>query len=363
MSLSKSSLLSLLDTPLQEVGVGAHNIKAAKKLGYVRIPGVINLSYSRRQTLHSCPRKFLQREIIESAPIDHNTIHTAFGSSWGAGLQELFLTGSIERATIAILANWSVSTEEFDGKSGKSLWTCVDGIHHFYKHHFPRISEEYEVAIYNGKPCIELFFYIRMGQQFSYQGHIDLIMRHKRTGALVVWEFKTSGYEQHEANWANSEQTLGYSLIVDMIAEHSSDYRVHYLIFNPKHRDSYEENFGVVEYEFGKSQNSKAEFITDLGLDIQLVQTYLKVGLFPKRGGACRSFNRTCEFFGTCDLEIKQLHDVHQTSAGLYESMTLEDVDFLIDIGDVIAKQKSVDKGQDFVTMIPEVAQSDQAVY
>jgi len=357
MALTKSALADMCAAPVERMYAGTAQQKTAKRLGYIREPGVINLSYSRRGTLHSCPRKFLLREVMEHGIINES-IHTSFGSSWGAAIAELFLTGDIQKATMAALAHWTIDLDTVDEKSQKGFWFLVAGLHSFYTHHYPAISSEYELAYYNGKPCIELFFYIRIGSLFSYQGHIDIILRNKHTGAFLVLELKTSKNEQHEAMWANSEQTLGYSIIVNCIDPLASQYEVRYMIFNPKQRDNFEADYGCTFYSFGKSANSKAEFITDLLMDVDLVQQYIKHNLFPKRGGACYSFNRPCEFFGTCDLHIRAASEIHERAEKVYESLRVEDADLVIDIGDIISQLKDIDNGQDYVIMDPVVPQT-----
>ena len=60
-----------------------------------------------------------------------------------------------------------------------------------------------------------------------------------------------------------------------------------------------------------------------------MLDIYKADGHFPKRGHSCVSYNRPCEFFGICD-------DIPLTKAGnVYESLTLDDVDFYLTIDDL----------------------------
>lgn len=356
MALTLGDVFKIVNEDIRDNLRGSASAKTAKRLGYIREPGVINLSYSRRGTLHSCPRKFLQREVMEHGLVNES-IHTSFGSSWGAAIAELWLTDSVEKATIAALVHWTMDLDTEDEKAQKNFWFLIAGLHNFHRFVYPKFKEDYELAYYNGKPCIELFFYIRIGNRFSYQGHIDIILRNKHTGALLVLELKTSKFDQHEAMWANSEQTLGYSIIVNCIDPTASQYEVRYMIFNPKKRDDLAANFGFTIYDFGKSANSKAEFVTDLMLDVHQVQEYLAHDLFPKRGSACYSYNRPCEFFGTCDLHIKHAAELHERNEKVYESLTIADADIVLDMEDIISQIKDLDIGQDYVIMDPVVPQ------
>ena len=75
------------DVPWAEVGLPpAGAPKPPKRLGYVAQEGVIALSYSRLNTLYSCPRKFQLSELMGRKSFSP-TMHTAFGHAYGAGVQ------------------------------------------------------------------------------------------------------------------------------------------------------------------------------------------------------------------------------------------------------------------------------------
>lgn len=362
-----NSLDDLLSTPLEQIDnivvsrdgsvrekTHSEKKQEAKKLGYVKIPGVINLSYSRSAVLHSCPRKFFLREVAATEVTRTDTVHTAFGSTFGAGIQELLRTGSLERALLFAFCHWNIAINEEDYRSNKSVWSALKGIEVFYEQFYPEfIASGYELAYLGDKPGIEIHYLVWFKEGYNHQGHIDLVLIDRNKNELVVLEIKTTSKTPHPADWANSEQTLGYSVVLDAIAKEygiSSGYRVEYLIYNPAPKLSGPaENFGFTNYSFGKGGELKAEYLLDSLMDINMIEIYLANSFFPKRGNNCFSWYRVCDYFGRCDELMEQykdrsLVDIHTESLdadAAYESMELKDVDFVSDFDTIMAAQEN----------------------
>lgn len=303
----------------------------AKRLGYVKIPGVINLSYSRLQTFHGCPRKFLLREVVAADAGFSGTVHTAFGSAFGAGVQEVLQSGSLQRGLLAAFAAWDVGYFEADKKSNKNIWTALMGVEKFYDLIYPELLDAgYELATYNGKPANELFFLVWYGEKYNHQGHIDIVLYNRRTNKLVVLELKTTSKTPHVADWQNSEQTLGYSVVLDAMAEAigaEAGWEVEYLIYNPSPtKDNPEDGFGFVNYTFPKSELLKTEYIVGTLQDIRLIEMMFEDKHFPKRGNNCMSWNRVCDYFGRCDeLQEQYIHrDLYEVHSENYEDDVYE---------------------------------------
>lgn len=164
---------SVLDLPFYPAATsGATKPVSVHKLGYVSQPNVIALSYSRANSLHSCPRKFLLKE-LQQRKSNYQSVDLSYGSAFGSGIQELFRSGSVERACLAALAAWDYPefTDLWDGnrKETKSFWFCVESLHTFYTNVFPALWADYELAYIDGKSGIELFVYIGIGESYSYQ--------------------------------------------------------------------------------------------------------------------------------------------------------------------------------------------------
>lgn len=307
---------------------------APKRLGYVALEGVVNLSYSRLSTFYTCPRKFQLSE-LEGRKSFSPSVHTAFGHAYGAGVQTFLqyapqslenLEGvqlAEERAVVATVAAWDMySLWQEDPKRIKTLWEAIAAVRRFCKQEAHTLLEEWELAyLPSGKPMIELMFYVDCGA-YSYQGHIDAVLRHRETRELCILELKTGSRAAAQADWANSSQTLGYNVILQALGVTSAEqaaYHVKYLCYDANGRE-------LSLMEFSKSAVERVEWIVGLLMDIQQMELYKEHGVWPKRGSSCRNWNRNCEHFLTCDLSMQAV----TPELSSYESMKLEDVDFVI---------------------------------
>lgn len=312
------------------------------KLNYVVIEDEDSLSYSKLEKFYQCPRKYevgQLKGLSEFSP----SIHTAFGHAIGAGVQEFLLSKDKEKAVLAAIAAYDHSDIELAiEKANKSLWfaiSAIDIFSNFYETHQLQNGEnfsDYEVAILEGKPAIELTFYIKL-EGYNYQGHIDLVLRHKLTGRLVVFEIKTSKYAETIEDWKNSNQALGYNVVLNNFVKNMADYRVIYLCYNTLQRQFY-------TLEFIKTLESRTEFLLSLLADVEQMNLYKQLGFWPKRGTACKDFNRPCEYFDRCDnagwIETQtRLKESGQLDMP-YEALDLADVTFVLDIKDLLESQQ-----------------------
>lgn len=326
----------------------------AKALGYVKIPGVVNLSYSRRSVKHTCPRKFYLREVANVDTAYSSTIHTAFGSAFGAGVQEVLRTGSLPRGIAAAFAAWDISIHEEHKYSNKNIWTALMGVEYFYEYIYPDLLDAgWELARFpDGKVGIELHYLIWFSDGYNDQGHIDVVLYNKHTNKLCVLEIKTASREQHPANWQNSEQTLGYSVVLDSFAKQlgaDTTFEVEYLIYNPARKLANEENaWGFTNYTFVKSPMLKQEYLLNTLVEIKEIELMFEYKTFPKYGNACNNFNRVCDYFGRCDelfnkyiaLDLEQVHR-DNFSEEIYENVDTKMLDFVSDFDTLLIDQET----------------------
>jgi hypothetical protein len=321
-----------------------------KKLTYVIIEDETGLSYSKLEKFYECPRKF-QLGYIKELSTFSASIHTAYGHAVGAGVQE-FITkleelgtqGAKEYATLAAIAAFDYHDIFYCPEKGnKSLWFAILAIEKFatfYESHVLQNGErfsDYEIATLNGKPAVELTFYIKL-HGYNYQGHIDLILRNKFTGQLVVFELKTSKYQETLENWQNSNQALGYNVVLSHFIPEMADYRVIYVCYNASSLTFY-------CLEFIKSIMSRTEFLMSMLADVSTMDIYKELNFWPKRGSSCRNFGRACEYFGFCDNQLWIDAAVEAAKSnqlnGQFESFPLEEVDFVTDLDDLLSSQQS----------------------
>lgn len=307
--------------------------KTAKKLGYIREPGVMSLSYSMWQTLLSCPRKFLLRELHNNMRTEFKSTHLAFGSALGAGLAEICRTNSIERAFAVAFSQWDYLDFGDGGNRGKSFAECLQSLIHFHELIWPELSEEWQMAEFEGKPAVELLFYVRVTEQYAYQGHIDIVLQNKLTGALGVFEVKTSARTHTAATWENSEQALGYYKVLNWMQERMgivAHPQTIYLCLQTSQWHEREKNFGFKVLPFTRDETALLEFANTLYSDLHTLDMYIANNYFPKRGKSCEAYGRVCEFFGVCDNA--QMQTPEEVEVSQYEVLSPDAADIYIDM-------------------------------
>jgi len=264
------------------------------------------LSYSRRLTLHACPRKF-QLENIYNLGMRQNTIDFAYGHAVAAGIQSLVVEpDNINLATVCTAAAWTMPISEVDFHSKKSLWYAIRMVQKFYellRTPATNFLRNYEIAMFPTaegtlRPAVELTFCINCYGGYVYEGHIDLVLKEKDAAKYLVLEAKTTKFvEVSDSSYKNSDQGLGYSLVVDSIArdlEATGSYSVLYLIGKSTRQE--------FEYRiYPKSRVQRAQFINGLILDIEIESMYRELNIYPMYGESCFNFFKPCEFFGRCD--------------------------------------------------------------
>lgn len=258
-------------------------------------------SHSQRaEKLHKCARLFQISKIPGAEEGQELTnVDFAFGHSVGAGVQTYLITGSKDQAIFAGLLAWNIDLDSEVPKKGKSsvyATLAIEKFIHFWNESF---GVEWEIAIFNGKPSAELTFFLDTENGYYHVGHIDAILRHRATGRYMVLELKTTSIlHPDEALYGNSEQPLGYSLILDKIAEvldATASFSVLYLAYSSTGRE-------WIPFFFTKNRSERIDWLQDLLLDHTTINTYRQLKFFPKRGNACWSFSRRCVYYGVCDL-------------------------------------------------------------
>lgn len=314
--------------------------KAAKprKLGYIVVEGETALSFSRLRTFYACPRKFQLKEISE-AGMHEPTIHTAFGSAFGAGLQELWRTGSLARAYLAAHAAWDYpALEDIWGKAkAKSMFHVFESLRLYESTVYSQQACIYQLPVLDF-PSIETFVYISFGNRYNYQVHIDLILQNKVTQELTVTEIKTSSKLHQAAHWQNSLQTDGYFAVVKAIgAKYNlpvSNEKI-YICLQTGKLDSMEDNYGFHVFHFHQVEDNNSFNLTLLQ-DISTIEMYRQDQHFPKRGESCiDSYNNVCEFFGSCDKIPNKV-----SLGNLYEPLTINDAHLVLSSEELICRAK-----------------------
>lgn len=305
-------------------------------------------SYSLLEQLHKCPRLFELNKLQANAeiPLDTNTpnLDFSFGHAVGAGIQTYAAVGNLMAAQFAGFLAWRAphDAEKFDkrgGHTGKSIAHAMYAIEQFARFWDEQLSDWEVVTLPNGKHATELSFAVDMQNGMFHFGHIDTVLIHKTLRQLAVWEGKTTTLENvDEASYANSNQALGYSVVVDAIAQQlegvsGTDYEVLYVVYSSKSR-----NFQLLP--FGKTRSQRAEWLQDTLLDHANISTYQRIKFYPKRGESCvNKFGRTCEWFGTCTMQTESLFP-GLVPPSLADVDFVEAVDFKFTLAELISSQQ-----------------------
>lgn len=303
------------------------------------------LSYSRRLTLHSCPRKF-QLENIYNLGQRVNNIDFCYGHAVAAGLQSLItFPDDLNLAVVCTAAHWTLSIEEEDWTSKKNLWQAIRVVQTFHAMlHNPATNflRNYEIAVFptaqgSHKAAVELTFCINCYAGYVYEGHIDVVLKEKGANKYLVVEIKTTKFvEVDDASYKNSDQGLGYSLVLDSIArdmDAEGSYSVLYIVVKSTRQE--------IDYRiYPKSRVQRAQFINSLILDIEIAEMYRAADIWPMHGESCFNFFRPCDFFGKCqmpDAALKALSKPHGAEEGTFSE--LAQFDFIYELADIQAHQ------------------------
>ncbi len=267
-------------------------------------PRIKQLSYSSLLTLHKCPRKLqlyklnAQIEQPEDAP---QSLTFQYGHTVGKGIQDVLEHKSLEQCLWEAFIEWEVELDAVNPKQNKSFWGALAAITQFHSMYSNGYLEGYELVQYQGKPACELSFVIHLPDGFKYRGFVDAVLEHKISGKVLVLEAKTtSATSVNPAQYKNSAQAIGYSIVLDALFPTLSSYEVLYLVYQTK-----SESF--VQLPFEKSYYSRALWIRELLLDIECIKMYDEASIYPMHGESCYEFFRECEYLQTCTLSTERL--------------------------------------------------------
>ena len=278
-------------------------------------PRLARLSYSGLLDLHACPRLFQLNKLQADKPEqDINTSVTfAFGHAVGEGIQQYLISRgnksseeSLNFALWKMFLAWDCDLLGENDKQKKSFLRAVAALLQFHSmvdNGF--ITDEYEVAQFNGKPACELSFRIDLGDGFYYRGYVDVVLVSKLTGHYLILELKTSSanYVNHYS-YKNSAQALGYSVVLDKIAPGVTSYGVQYLVYLTK-------SSRFEAFDFPKSFRQRVQFLQDLMWDkkqiVDMSDFYGTQGIWQVRGESCTNFGRVCDYMDLCQTSTERL--------------------------------------------------------
>lgn len=334
--------LDFLDSPMEE----ETSPRVELKEGEID-PRLLRTSYSSDLGLHGCPRKAQLKALGVQAAIDLDSNLTfAFGHVVGDGIQQILLGTPWDQVVLNTLKGWHVEFFAENEKQCKSLPEALYCLMQFRSMVADGFLSEYEVAFFNGKPAAELSFRLHLPKT-KFRGYVDLVLKHKITGELVVLELKTTSAKYvRPSSYKNSAQAIGYSVVLDKIEPGNTSYGVIYLCYLTTRR--------IFEtFEFPKTYHQRALWLRDRlwdeGIRTNLIASEGNYGIWPMHGEHCNSFGRDCEFMDSCQLQTERLMEPLKEKhfKDLSRDTGLEvEYQFEITLGELIEAQQKISEGQ-----------------
>lgn len=261
------------------------------------------LSHSSSGTLHACPRKFQLYKLRsdKAIPDEISGITFAYGHVVGEGIQLALQEMPYKQILFKMFCMWHAPLAARDEKRKKSFAEAVFAVRKFIALRAAGYLSEYELVYLPSVgeenatiPACELGFAVAIYDGFSYRGFVDAILRNKETGEIIVLECKTTYYSSaNPAQFKNSGQALGYSVVLDSLFPGLSSYSVLYLIYSTMTRE-------FTPLPFAKSFESRAEWIRSIVFDVEDITRYEEAGIYPRRGESCFAYSRPCEYIENC---------------------------------------------------------------
>lgn len=303
-------------------------------------PRIRNLSYSTLLQLHECPRKFQLYKLnapIEQSEDQAGSLTFAYGKAVGKGIQDILENKSLGQCLFEAFVEWEVDLESSNPKQNKSFWGALAAISQFHSMREHGYLDGYELVQYKGAPACELSFVIHLPNDFKYRGFVDAVLEHKDTGRVMVLEAKTTAATSvNPAQYKNSAQAIGYSIVLDALFPELSSYEVLYLVYQAK-----SESF--VQLPFEKSYYSRALWIRELLLDVDTIQMYEEADIYPMHGESCYQYFRECPYLQTCTLSTERLTSKLSAEDEQKLAAQLDDFQIHVTLDDLIKTQLSKD--------------------
>lgn len=301
-------------------------------------PRIKLLSHSSRGTLHKCPRKFqlyrlnsLEQEAADSLKSSYQQLTFDYGHAVGEGIQGILVGKSLDLVLLEIFLHWNVDIELRNPKQNKSFWEAILAVQQFAAIVANGYLNDYELVHWQGRPAVELSFRITLPNGFKYRGYIDAVLRHKVTGVIVVLEDKTTSYKEvNNAQYKNSGQAIGYSVVLDHIFPGLSSYTVLYLVYTTPSKQ-------YIELPFEKSSLQRALWLTELLIECKKIELYEAFGAYPMHGESCYDFYTECEYLGLCTLNTERL--IKPLRQSILDKIEKEKYDFDLNFIDLIETQ------------------------
>ena len=306
-------------------------------------PRIKLLSHSSRTTLHRCPRKYqlyrlnsriadIEGDIELETKDTESKITFSYGSAVGVGVQSALEGKTRDQVILDTFLEWETDLLAETPRQKKSFWLAVFAVQKFIAMRNEGFLDEYSLVYYDGKPAIELPFQIILPNGYKYRGFVDAVLQHKTTKEILVLENKTTSHKTNSAQYKNSGQALGYSVVLDKLFPELSSYVVLYMVYETI-------SYKYVELPFTKSLYQRALWLQELIIDIQTIELYESYGVYPMHGESCNDFFRPCEYLSLCTMHTDKLTKPLTKAVLNKIEEENEKYDFILDFYDLVNTQ------------------------
>lgn len=295
----------------------------------------VRLSHSTMQLLRSCERKFQKTKLLRTTAPREESPALSFGKAYGAGVQHYLVlrsAGYAQRESLdaALYVAWLsyFPSLEDDRRFQERVVELLLKSMPFLEARL----EEYEVAIFNGKPASELSFKLEINDRYYYVGYVDLVMRHRTNGRYIVVDIKSTSLNAQDLRpyYRNSDQGIGYSIVLDaIVGSNLSSFDVGYWVTQLSNAKSGLWDATMHDLTFPYTLKDRFDWFLKLYLDVNYMQGLESLTAYPKRGNACMNFNRVCNFYSECN-------EVALDQPQVYHPDTI-DYDFNFNLPDLLA--------------------------
>lgn len=274
----------------------------------------IRLSHSSLKTLHECERKWQLEKLLVDPSVREENEHTIYGRAYGTGIATYMVT---QDPDLALYQAWLAYWPELESDK-KSMAMCMSALMSAFPH-LDTLLMEYEVAVFNDKPAVELSFRLDISDEYYFVGYIDLVLKNRFTGVYSVWDAKSTGLSLHDLSplYQNSGQVLGYSVALDrIVGETLSSYDVGFVVGQ---LDSRTLKVKTHTFTWSKTLLDRLKWFMTLGLDAAHLKSMAELGHYPMRDDSCLKFNRPCRYFGICNLHSSDIERVREEDTIVYD--------------------------------------------
>ncbi len=351
----KTTSFDTLDVDLELDDLLDEEIEAAPTQELIPIevtgldPRLKQMSYSSSLSLHTCPRKYelyklfaLRAPIIDTEEDSRRSVTFTYGHVVGQGMQDILAGFSESHILMNAFLMWDCDLLATDPFAKKDFFLALAAIKRFYKLRQSSDLQDYQILMYEGKPACELGCIIDLPDGFKYRLWIDAVLEHKVTGAIRVFEAKTTKYRAIDpAQFKNSAQAIGYSIVLDYLRPGLSSYDVLYSVYSST----------SMEYTilvFAKTLLQRAHWLRNLLLDKNLVEmySYPEGSHFPMYGESCFNFFHPCEYFGLCTMDTAKLAKPYSTADEARIKSDNAKYHFHVSFDELVQAQLSRDTGE-----------------